>query len=189
MSALSTVNLCYMHSWMNLNLEPASDSSDSAILAFIMHKDLQRKNQLLSSLPFGPKGKMIPMSFWLKISGDMHSQISIQKEYLTTVLIATLRIFSVLLFSSNFQKFWKSVVYFGHRIAKHTKQFMGQWQPFSSPCVYMPSVSLEPVQCLWDVCLCAPGAKVMAAPFWHLIFFFIQNMCPQCGNSPMLLAL
>lgn len=187
--ALSTVNLCYMNSLMNLNLERASDSSDSAILALIMHKDLQRKNELLSSLPSGPKGKMIPVSCWLKISGDIQSRISIQRECLTTVLIATLRIFSVPLFSSNFQKFWKSVVYFGHRIAKYTKQFMGQWQPFSSLCVYMPSVPLEPVQCLWDVCLCAPGAKVMVAPFWYLIFFFIQNMCPQCGNSPMLLAL
>lgn len=105
MSALSTVTLCYRHSLMNLSLELASNSSDSAILALIMHEDLQRKNQLLSSLPSGPKGKMIPVSCWLKISGDMQSQISIQREYLTTVLSATLIIFSVPLFSSNFQKF------------------------------------------------------------------------------------
>lgn len=189
MSALSTVNLCYMHSLMNLNLELTSDSRDSAVLAVFVHKDLQRKNQLLSSLPPGPKGKMIPVGCWLKISGDMQYQISIQREYLTTVLIATLIIFSVPPSSSNFLKFWKAIVYFGHRIAKHMKQFMGQWQSFSSPCVYMPSIPLEPVQCLWDVCLHAPGAKVMIAPFWYLIFSFIQNICPQCGNSPMLLAL
>lgn len=47
MSALSIVNLCYMRSLMNPNLELTLDSSDSATLALIMHKDLQRKNQLL----------------------------------------------------------------------------------------------------------------------------------------------
>lgn len=134
------------------------------------------------------KGKNNPRGLLVKdLRG--HAVPDFYSKGISTVLIDTLIIFSVPLFSSNFLKFWKSSVYFGHRIAKYTKQFMGQWQSFSSPCVKMPNVPLEPVQCLWDVCLCAHGAKVMVVPFWYLIFFFIQNICPQCGNSPVLLAL
>lgn len=194
MSALSTVNLCYLHSLMNLNLELASDSGHSAILALIMHKDLQWKNQLLSSLPSGLKGRTIPVGCRLKISGDMQSQISIQREYLTTVRIATLIIFSVPLFSSNFLKFWKSSVYFGHRIAKHTKQFMGQGNCFPPP-VWKCQVFL-----LSQCNASEMSVSVFLEPrLWLLLFdtwsFSLSKMyvhsvgtvscCSLCNQSPM----
>lgn len=123
----------------------------------------------------------IPLGCWLKSSGETQSQIPIQKAYLATVLITTL-VWLCLFFTLRFQNFWKYTLYFGCRICRNIQN--NSWHgddsflllPMCKVCV-----PLQPVQWLWDRCLYAP----VVVPFCYLMFFFIQNVCPQCRNSTL----
>lgn len=87
-----------------------------------------------------------------------------------------------LFFTLRFQNFWKYTLYFGCRICRNIQN--NSWHgddsflllPMCKVCV-----PLQPVQWLWDLCLCAP----VVVPFCYLTFFFIQNVCPQCRNSTL----
>lgn len=54
---------------------------------------------------------------------------------------------------------------------------------FFSRCLNSKCPSLNSV--VPEICVCAPGTEIMVVHFCYLMFFFIQNACPQCGSSPL----